>query len=420
MNIDELPLLELFTRLRQAGLPLGVTEYQLVLKALETGNGIADREALGRLCCTLWVKSDEDKLLFNYHFEQVMAEDEAKFVPEEEFLPIVDESELPKNEPSQWWRRVSSSTRLVLGGSLILLAGIGLWSARPARECPYFIGKPKQLIREGEDYTHKVSVKTCENDLDNNVEIKALQKHPWLKLNPQDDITTLEGKHQGSFYIVLSSWSLQRNQLETKIFGNLKRIKTINISPDRQFLVTLLENKTVQWWDKQGNQLSGFNSLDDIKEVNFSPDSKLLVTLLENKTVQLWDRQGNQLSNFNNLEDIEEVNFSPDSKLLVTLLDNGEVQLLDRQGNQLSNFNNLGDIKEVNFSYDNQFFVTLLEDGTAQLWDKQGNQLINLDTSYFVRGINFSPDSQFLVTRELGETARLLDRQGNQLSKTVN
>ncbi|MEH2397326.1 hypothetical protein [Nostoc sp.] len=32
---EELPLLELFTRLREAGLLLGIDEYRLVLKALQ-------------------------------------------------------------------------------------------------------------------------------------------------------------------------------------------------------------------------------------------------------------------------------------------------------------------------------------------------------------------------------------------------
>ncbi|MDF0555630.1 DUF4114 domain-containing protein [Kamptonema sp. UHCC 0994] len=70
--MDELPLLELFMRLREAGLPLGVDEYNLLLRALQAGFGISDCDALARLCCNLWVKSDEQKRLFDYHFEQVI------------------------------------------------------------------------------------------------------------------------------------------------------------------------------------------------------------------------------------------------------------------------------------------------------------------------------------------------------------
>jgi hypothetical protein len=72
--VNDLPLLELFTRLREAGLPLGMDEYQLVLRALQAGYGISeDRAALAQLCRTIWVKSAEDRRIFNYHFEQVMS-----------------------------------------------------------------------------------------------------------------------------------------------------------------------------------------------------------------------------------------------------------------------------------------------------------------------------------------------------------
>lgn len=72
--MNELPLQELFTRLRQAGLPLGLNEYQLLLRALQGGFGIADRAALKRLCQTLWVKSEEERQVFDYYFDQVIGE----------------------------------------------------------------------------------------------------------------------------------------------------------------------------------------------------------------------------------------------------------------------------------------------------------------------------------------------------------
>jgi hypothetical protein len=69
--VDEIPLLDLFTRLKDAGLPLGVGEYQLALKALQAGFGLADRESLARLCRTLWIKSSDEDRIFEYHFEQL-------------------------------------------------------------------------------------------------------------------------------------------------------------------------------------------------------------------------------------------------------------------------------------------------------------------------------------------------------------
>ncbi len=75
MNMNELPLQELFTKLREAGLQLSIDEYRLVLRSLQAGFGVADRAALKRLCQTLWAKSTEEKSILDYHFEQVMISD---------------------------------------------------------------------------------------------------------------------------------------------------------------------------------------------------------------------------------------------------------------------------------------------------------------------------------------------------------
>ena len=80
--MDELPLLELFTRLRAAGLPLGIDEYKLLLRSLQAGFGRGDnathryreRLSLKRLCQTLWVKSSEYIPLFNYYFDLLVGQ----------------------------------------------------------------------------------------------------------------------------------------------------------------------------------------------------------------------------------------------------------------------------------------------------------------------------------------------------------
>lgn len=85
MDVNDLPLLELFTRLREAGLPLGIDEYQSVLQALQAGFGISDNAALKRLCQTLWVKSAEEKLIFEYQFKQLIGSEAISLTPETQF-----------------------------------------------------------------------------------------------------------------------------------------------------------------------------------------------------------------------------------------------------------------------------------------------------------------------------------------------
>ncbi|MFN6474495.1 MAG: hypothetical protein RMY36_033100 [Nostoc sp. SerVER01] len=114
MDFDDLPLLELFTKLREAGLPLGTQEYQLVLKAMQAGFGINDQAALKRLCQTLWVKSLEEKQLFEYHFEQVIGN-----------KPVFATSSTSTMTTRQ--RQLSQITRyLALAGACIIVGGI-IW-----------------------------------------------------------------------------------------------------------------------------------------------------------------------------------------------------------------------------------------------------------------------------------------------------
>ena len=211
MKAEELPLLELFTRLRQAGLPLGLDEYHLVLQALQSGFGISDRKALARLCRTLWVKSEEDLFLFNYHFEEVMAREEAELVPEiePELLPDAVKSDVRGNFLISWWSRISLPIRFAMGGMLVLVTGVALWSVRPIRECPYFTSRPKEIV-EKEGYLYKI--KACKTNPTDKLEIKALQKHPWLYFNDNKDGTAIlkaKSKNRGLRYTLVSSWDLQ-------------------------------------------------------------------------------------------------------------------------------------------------------------------------------------------------------------------
>ncbi|MDY7012512.1 MAG: hypothetical protein SVX43_02730 [Cyanobacteriota bacterium] len=129
MDIEQLPLLELFTRLRKAGLPLGIENYKLLLQALGGGFGLSDRAALARLCCMLWVKSPQEKRIFDYHFERVIGEPNA--LPLTSTSPLCEDVSDPEAKLDK--RKTHPTLRhLALGGILLLSAAI----ARIIQETP--------------------------------------------------------------------------------------------------------------------------------------------------------------------------------------------------------------------------------------------------------------------------------------------
>lgn len=119
MKVNDLPLMELFEKLQDAGLPLGIGEYEALLRALQAGFGIPDREALARLCCTLWVKSQEEKHIFDKYFDEFIKE----FIPTSIALDNFDT--LPKGEIEKKQNNYFPRLGYWLIGGVILI-GIGI------------------------------------------------------------------------------------------------------------------------------------------------------------------------------------------------------------------------------------------------------------------------------------------------------
>ncbi|MEC4815164.1 MAG: hypothetical protein SAK29_18090 [Scytonema sp. PMC 1069.18] len=84
MSSNELPLYELFLRLRASGFLLGISDYNLLLEVLlaryDTSQqailnlGIPNRDTLKQLCQTLWVKSVSQRLQFEAIFDEIFVQ----------------------------------------------------------------------------------------------------------------------------------------------------------------------------------------------------------------------------------------------------------------------------------------------------------------------------------------------------------
>ena len=93
MKLEELPLLDIFNSLRQRhGLPLGIEEYLAVVRSLEAGFGIANREELEQLCCMLWAKSEQENRLIRRLFGEMWVQIES--------LPVNSNSSTQENSPT--------------------------------------------------------------------------------------------------------------------------------------------------------------------------------------------------------------------------------------------------------------------------------------------------------------------------------
>lgn len=197
--MDNLPLLELFTQLRKAGLPLGVDDYQAVLKALQAGYGIENKAALARLCRTLWVKSNQDKQLFDYHFEQIVfptveSINTSRLITSPTLNTETNIKENAHKEEKKSFRFSYLSLLkdyIIPVGIFILFFGIAVKIWRSNR-VPTFNSKPVEQVSRGGYY--KYNIKAYDVDKNDFVTIEAVRCPLWLSFkNNKNQTATLSG-----------------------------------------------------------------------------------------------------------------------------------------------------------------------------------------------------------------------------------
>jgi uncharacterized protein with von Willebrand factor type A (vWA) domain len=100
LNQPHLHFYEVFSQLRQAGFPLGICEYNLLVEALQTD--IYDplaTESLKLLLPTIWVKTSSQKQQFEEIFQQIVPQ-ESDSASKSSQLQKPDVSKFPKTPPT--------------------------------------------------------------------------------------------------------------------------------------------------------------------------------------------------------------------------------------------------------------------------------------------------------------------------------
>lgn len=108
MNIHDPLLLKVFTQLRQAGLPLGFNEYEVLLYALQGGFGMSETTDLLRLCKILWAKSLEDEHLIEVCFEQIVSQNRSSQKPPS--ISSLNSAQSQENLPATYEQETAQSS----------------------------------------------------------------------------------------------------------------------------------------------------------------------------------------------------------------------------------------------------------------------------------------------------------------------
>jgi uncharacterized protein with von Willebrand factor type A (vWA) domain len=215
--MDHLPLLTLFTRLREAGFPLGIDDYQAALTALQAGFGVGDRAALARLCRTLWVKSEEEHRLFDYHFDRtILPEAKPSTAPAINLLPVAEQipSDQSVSKPLSPAQIAATVGIYAFSVGIVVLPYLLSTLMGRTNHYPIFTSQPVVQAIYGKSYEYKIQVKdvdvgdtlTIEAGIrldgqmypitEQGIEIDKTERYPrnysnWLRFKDQGNGTAL-------------------------------------------------------------------------------------------------------------------------------------------------------------------------------------------------------------------------------------
>ena len=196
-------------------------------------------------------------------------------------------------------------------------------------------------------------------------------------------------------------WSLfppKQNLLK----GHKSALLDVDISPDGQLIATASDDKTVRFWNPQGQLIDEFEAPYAIRSIDFSPDGQIIAAGLSNGTVYLWSTEGRLIQEFLiSSEIIEDVNFSPDGQMLAVLGLGESPQIRNLEGEILQTLKgHQASVHQIAFSPTASVVATASQDGTVKLWNFQGEVLKTLqlpDDIVQFQALDFSPDGQTIT-----------------------
>ncbi|MGA1130816.1 MAG: TIR domain-containing protein [Prochlorotrichaceae cyanobacterium] len=235
-------------------------------------------------------------------------------------------------------------------------------------------------------------------------------------------IKTLNLSPDRTFLVTLSqggqarSWSLEDHQRYT-LYGTGEPINTVRYSPDGQFLVTLTTTGSLELWSinlEQGAPQK-LRQWSQVQEVIFSPDSQQLLWLAKDpqkgQVIQMRSLRSSQLdygrtllTSESELNTLSHLQVSPQSDRIAVQSSTGQVYIWNLEGEQFLSFRpHQNPLQTLTFHPLNNSFVTTDVLGQIKYWQADGQpqwskDFGNEEGNAEIYLTQFSPDGEWLIT----------------------
>ena len=202
--------------------------------------------------------------------------------------------------------------------------------------------------------------------------------------------------------------------------GHQDGVWGIDISKDRETLVTASWDHTLKLWQRNGKLFKTlFGHTNRVYKVKFSHNGQLIASASIDQTIKLWTIEGELLRTLVTHEPVYDVTFSPDDQTLIAATGQN-IQLWTVEGKLLNIIRgHSAEVYDVEFSHNGQFFLSSSKDQTIKLWTKNGQLLKTFeDHNNTVWEVEWSEDDSYFLSASEDGTIKQWNLDGT-LVKTI-
>ncbi|MDJ0729412.1 MAG: AAA-like domain-containing protein [Crocosphaera sp.] len=182
--------------------------------------------------------------------------------------------------------------------------------------------------------------------------------------------------------------------------GHQDGVWGIDISKDRETLVTASWDHTLKLWQRNGKLFKTlFGHTNRVYKVKFSHNGQLIASASIDQTIKLWTIEGELLRTLVTHEPVYDVTFSPDDQTLIAATGNN-IQVWTVEGKLLNILRgHSAEVYDVEFSHNGQFFLSSSKDQLIKLWNKDGQLLKTFqDHNNTVWEVEWSEDDRYFLS----------------------
>jgi len=210
-------------------------------------------------------------------------------------------------------------------------------------------------------------------------------------------------------------WNSNNGNLAFTICEDISNLSDIQLSPNRESIVSISENKAIKKWNIRTGKLTHLLECNEVPIYNaeYSPDGKYISSYKRNSVIKIWDSEAGELKHSLDGHDNNEIcdlEYSADGRYIVSASRDGTVVIWDAKSSK--------PIKEIGGDYEgplkymvcssdwNYIYLFYHRKATIKIWDLEANRWTHSPRGHegYVKTVLNSPSSNVVAIISDGKT----------------